>query len=100
MHVRTLACAAALVSLAPAFGMPAIAQQTKSNSTLPAPAVLRVPTTYGGNASAAARAPMPQSGGQTRAQVQAMRYAAAMAFIKRYGPGKPVRLKTASQRYR
>jgi hypothetical protein len=100
MNVRALACAAAFVSLAPAFGMPAFAQQALSNSRLPAPAVLSVPTTYGGTASAAARSPLPQAGGQPRAQVQAERYAAALAFIKKYGLGKPVRLKVQSDRYR
>jgi hypothetical protein len=100
MHVRTLACAAALVALAPAFALPAFAQQTQSNKALPAPAVLRVPTTYGGNAGAAPRSPVAQSTQALQAQVQAQRYAAAMAFNQKYGPGKPVRLKTVSARYR
>jgi len=100
MNVRALACAAAFVSLAPAFAVPAVAQQTQSNAALPAPIVLRIPTTYGGHGAAASTLPLAQPNQQLRAQLQAQRYAAAMAFIRKYGPGTTVRLKTVSARYR
>ena len=64
-----------------------------SAQTLPAPVVFRVPTTF-------AAQPANPNPGESRmdrlrsaAQIRAERYAQQQAFTKRFGPGRPVKLR-------